>query len=162
MKDEALELPTFSKALKSQYPISDIEIRDNLLTLTTDTTTYVDLSTHLKEHGFSRCLTVTVIDWLEQGEFEIYYLVHHLASNIYVKVATRIPRSKPKITSLSTIWESAAMHEREMWELFGVNFVGNTMLKPLFLEDWKGKPPLRKDFNWRNYVDKEYFKKREK
>ncbi|MFW9984701.1 MAG: NADH-quinone oxidoreductase subunit C [Candidatus Odinarchaeota archaeon] len=162
MKDESLELPTFSKALKSQYPISDIEIRDNLLTLTTDTTTYVDLSTHLKEHGFSRCLTVTVIDWLEQGEFEIYYLVHHLASNIYVKVATRIPRSKPEIASLSTLWESAAMHEREMWELFGVNFVGNTMLKPLFLEDWTGKPPLRKDFDWRNYVDEEYFKGREK
>ncbi|MDO8123245.1 MAG: NADH-quinone oxidoreductase subunit C [Candidatus Hermodarchaeota archaeon] len=162
MKDKALELTAFSTALKSHYALSDVEIRENLLTLTTDTTTYVDLSTYLKDQGFSRCLTVAVIDWIDQGEFEIYYVVHHLESNIYVKVATRIARSKPAITSLSTIWKSATMHEREMWELFGVNFVGNTMLKPLFLENWTEKPPLRKDFNWHTYVDKEYFKAREK
>jgi NADH-quinone oxidoreductase subunit C len=162
MQYEITDLPSFSKALKSQYTISNIDIQDNLLALSTDPTTYVDLAGYLKEHGFSRCLTVAVIDWFNQDEFETYYLVHHLESNIYLKVATRISRSKPEIMSLSTIWESAAMHEREMWELFGVTFVGNTMLKPLFLEDWKGKPPLCKDFNWRDYVSKEYYQEREK
>jgi NADH-quinone oxidoreductase subunit C len=104
---------------------------------------------------------VAVIDWVDQGEFEAYYIIHHLESNVYAKVATRISRNKPEIKSLSTVWESAAMHEREMWELFGVSFVGNAILKPLFLEDWTGKPPLRKDFNWRDYVNKEYYKGRE-
>jgi NADH-quinone oxidoreductase subunit C len=161
MTDELIERASFPKVLKSQYSISNIEMQDNLLTLTTDVTTYVDLATYLKGRGFARCLTVAVVDWLDQEEFETYYIVHHLESNIYVKVATRIPRAKPKLASLSTVWESAAMHEREMWELFGVDFVGNPMLKPLFLEDWKGKPPLRKDFNWRDYVDKKYYKVKE-
>lgn len=157
MSDEELEIVSFSSTLKSQYVVNKIKIQGNLLSLITDATTYMDLAMYLKEHDFTRCLTVSATDWLDQNEFEVYYLVHHLKNNIYVKVATRIPRSKPEIKSLSTIWESAAMHEREMWELFGITFVGNTMLKPLFLEDWTRIPPLRKDFNWRDYVDEEYF-----
>ena len=43
--------------------------------------------------------------------------------------------------------ENAAMHERETWEMFGIKFRGNRMLKPLFLEDWRGPPPFRKDFD---------------
>lgn len=162
MEEDLMEPAAFSMALKSKYTSSDIQVQDNLLSVITDISTYSDLAKHLKEHDFSRCLTVAVIDWIEQGEFEVYYLVHHLESNIYVKVATRIPRRNPEIESLSVIWESAAMHEREMWELFGVHFVGNPMLKPLFLEDWTGKPPLRKDFNWHDYVDKEFYKVRGK
>lgn len=157
MKKETIEPASLSRTLKSEYAISNIEIDGNLLSIATDPATYANLAPHLLERGFSRCLAVAIIDWIEQKEFEVYYIVHHLAANLYAKVATRIPRNKPKIKSLSTIWESAAMHEREMWELFGINYVGNTMLKPLFLEDWKGKPPLRKDFNWRDYVNREYY-----
>jgi NADH:ubiquinone oxidoreductase subunit C len=44
------------------------------------------------------------------------------------------------------------MHEREVWELFGISFQGNTMLKPLLLEGWRGPYPFRKDFDWRKYA----------
>ena len=161
MSDEESEIQSFLANLKSQFAVNNLEIQGNLLSLTTDSTTYVELATYLKEHDFARCLTVSATDWLDTNEFEIYYLVHHLKNNIYVKVAVRIPRNKPEITSLSTIWESAAMHEREMWELFGITFVENMMLKPLFLEDWTNLPPLRKDFNWRDYVAQEYYKTEE-
>ncbi|MFX1566224.1 MAG: NADH-quinone oxidoreductase subunit C [Promethearchaeota archaeon] len=162
MKHEAIEPASLSRALKSQYAISNLEVTDNLVSLITDPETYADLAPDLCERGFARCLTVAIIDWIEQNEFEAYYVVHHLEANLYVKVATRIPRTNPTIQSLSAIWQSAAMHEREMWELFGINYVGNMMLKPLFLEEWKGKPPLRKDFNWRDYVNEEYYQVRGK
>ena len=76
--------------------------------------------------------------------------------NVYVKVATEISRDKPEIPSLSSLWPNAAMHERESWELFRIKFIGNDMLKPLFLEDWSGPPPFRKDFNWREYVKRTF------
>ena len=157
MTSETIEPASLSHALKSKYALSNIEVADNLVSLLTDSETYTRLAPDLFKRGFTRCLTVAIIDWLEQNEFEAYYVVHHLEANIYVKVATRIPRTRPTIKSLSAIWSSAAMHEREMWELFGITYVGNTMLKPLFLEGWKGKPPLRKDFNWHEYVNKEYY-----
>lgn len=161
MNNEESEPLSFSTTLKSQFALNNIRIQNNLLSLTTDTTTYVNLARYLKEHDFDRCLTISATDWLDTNEFEIYYLVHNLKNNIYMKVAVRIPRKKPELTSLSTVWESAAMHEREMWELFGITFVGNLMLKPLFLEDWTNLPPLRKDFNWRDYVAQEYYKTEE-
>ncbi|MFX1475789.1 MAG: NADH-quinone oxidoreductase subunit C [Promethearchaeota archaeon] len=161
MSREKFTANSFSATLKSKYPVTQSGVQGNILTLTVDTGTYATLATYLKEQGFTRCLTVSAIDWLDDNEFEVYYLVHHLKNNIYTKVATRIPRKKPEIPSLATVWDTAALHEREVWELFGITAVGNPMLKPLFLEDWTGKPPLRKDFNWRDYVQKEYYKAKE-
>jgi len=117
---------------------------------------YAKTAAYLKENGFNRLLTVGAVDWLEKGTFEVYFLVHNMIENIYVKVATEIPRENPRIPSLSSFWPNAAMHERESWELFGIKFTGNSMLKPLFLEDWNGPPPFRKDFNWRDYVKKTF------
>ncbi len=117
---------------------------------------YVRLAEFLKSNGFDRLLTVSAVDWIDKKVFEIYFLAYSFKDNIYIKVSTNIPRDKPEIESLSTVWENAAMHEREAWELFGIVFKGNKMLKPLFLEDWKELPPFRKDFDWRKYVAKEF------
>jgi len=117
---------------------------------------YVKIAEYLRNNGFKRLLTVSAIDWISKGVFEIYFIAYNFESNVYVKVSIEIPREKPEIDTLSTVWENASMHEREVWELFGVTFKGNSMLKPLFLEDWKELPPFRKDFDWRKYVAKEY------
>lgn len=117
---------------------------------------YVEAARYLKEQGFRRLLTVSAVDWIEKGTLEVYFLVHKLDENVYVKVVTHIPRGSPQISSLSELWPNAAMHEREAWELFGIIFKGNGMLEPLFLEDWDGPPPFRKDFNWKEYVKKTY------
>lgn len=117
---------------------------------------YVKVATFLKENGFRRLLTVGAVDWLGKGTFEVYFLVHNMDENVYVKVATEIFRDKPEIPSLSSLWPNAAMHERESWELFRIKFIGNDMLKSLFLEDWSGPPPFRKDFNWREYVKRTF------
>jgi len=157
MTQESFDLKSFSNNVEKQFGIKHKEIKENVLFFTVDLSNYMKLATHLKENGFTRCLTVSAVDWLDENEFEVYFLVHHLRHNVYAKVATRIPRNKPEISSLADVWLTCEMHEREMWELFGIEFLGNSMLKPLFLEDWTGKPPLRKDFNWREYVGKEYY-----
>ena len=65
-------------------------------------------------------------------------------------------REKPVIESLGEIWENSLMHERECWEMFGIVFEWNNMLKPLLLEEWSGPPPFRKDFDSRKYVREVY------
>ena len=106
----------------------------------------------LRDEGFIRLLTISAIDWINENKFEVYFVAYRPSDKKYVKVSTEIPRDKPEIDSLHAVWKNAAMHERETWELFGVTFTGNDSLKPLFLEDWNGPPPFRKDFNWREYV----------
>lgn len=133
---------------------AECEVEDRLLLVKVGRDGYVNVARHLKEQGFRRVLTVSAIDWVDEDEFEVCFIVHKLEENVYVKISTRIPRSQPQIESLSSVWENSAMHEREVWELFGIPFKGNDMLKPLFLEGWTGPPPFRKDFNWREYVKK--------
>ena len=130
-----------------------VEGRGNFFFVKVPREKYVEAARLLKENGFRRLLTVSAVDWMGENEFEIYFLAYNPAENRYVKVSTRISRDKPEIESLSAIWENSAMHEREAWELFGITFQGNNMLKPLFLEGWKGPHPFRKDFNWRKYAE---------
>jgi NADH-quinone oxidoreductase subunit C len=76
-------------------------------------------------------------------------VVYHLASiakkhKITLKV--EMPAEKAEISSVSDIWESANWHEREAYDMFGVNFTGHPDLRRILLpEDWPGHP-LRKDF----------------
>lgn len=77
-------------------------------------------------------------------------MVYHLSStkfrhNIVVKSVLDI--TKPEIETVSSIWQTANFHEREVYEMFGVNFLNHPDLRLLILPDgWEGKNPMRKDF----------------
>ena len=53
---------------------------------------------------------------------------------------------KDEAESVSSIFESAMADEKEIYDLFGVKFIGNPELKRFYMpDDWKGHP-LRKDY----------------
>jgi NADH-quinone oxidoreductase subunit C len=152
---DAMSSIYLSEALKNKLKASfqaDCNLKNGFLLVRVSRQRYMAVAEYLKKQGFSRLLTVSAIDWMDEDEFEVYFIVHNIRENLYVKASTRIPRSRPKIESLSPLWDNSSMHERETWELFGITFKGNKVLKPLFLEGWKGPPPFLKNFNWREYV----------
>lgn len=52
----------------------------------------------------------------------------------------------PNVPSVSHIWRTADWHEREAFDLFGIQFTGHPDLRRILLpEDWEGHP-LRKDY----------------
>ena len=56
--------------------------------------------------------------------------------------------NKPAIETVCDIWQTANFHEREVYDLFGVNFTNHPDMRRILLdESWDGYP-LRK-----NYVD---------
>jgi NADH:ubiquinone oxidoreductase subunit C len=89
------------------------------------------------------CLTCT--DWKTH-----LTMVYHLSSttlrhNIVIK--SKLDAAKPEIETVSHIWKTAEFHEREVYEMFGVNFLNHPDLRLLILPDgWEGKNPMRKDF----------------
>ena len=120
----------------------------------------MEISTWIQEQGFVHLSAISVTDWVEKGVYELTYHVWSYDEKRLVTVKTTVNRDKAVIDSVSSIWkESAQIHERELHELFGVKFTGNQDLLPLFLEDWKGPAPFRKDFNWRTYVTDEFYHK---
>ncbi|MBI2889417.1 MAG: NADH-quinone oxidoreductase subunit C [Nitrospirae bacterium] len=80
------------------------------------------------------------------GKIEV---VCHLLSYRHrhtIVLKTGIDRSAPAVPTLSDVWPAANWHERELYDLFGVNVTSHPDLRRLLLpEDWVGHP-LRKDY----------------
>ena len=77
-------------------------------------------------------------------------MVYHLSSTKFrhnIVVRSVLNREHPEIETVSHIWKTAEFHEREAYEMFGVNFLNHPDLRLLILPDgWEGKNPMRKDF----------------
>ena len=92
-------------------------------------------------------VTIEGMDWPE-GLGCMYYLMSSVTNEIVgVKVLAKGDREQPSITSVADIWKVATLYEREVYDFFGIVFVGNPDMRRLFLSiDWKGYP-LRKDYD---------------
>ena len=92
-------------------------------------------------------VTIVGMDWPE-GLGCMYYLMSSVTNDIVgVKVLAKGDREQPSITSVADIWKVATLYEREVYDFFGIVFVGNPDMRRLFLSiDWKGYP-LRKDYD---------------
>lgn len=96
--------------------------------------------------SFDFLVTIVGMDWKETLGC-IYYLTStRNNAKISVKVATA-DRSNPMLHSISDLWAIAGIFEREVYDYFGIVFIGNPDMRRLFLSiDWKGYP-LRKDYD---------------
>jgi NADH-quinone oxidoreductase subunit C len=146
--------------IRSKFKIEGKLQRERRIWVATDKESLVALCNFAKGLGFEHLSAISVTDWPEEGIFELTYHLWSYSEKILLTIKTRTDRANPVIDSVVLIWkESAQIHERELHELFGVAFRGNEDLAPLFLEDWDGPRPFRKDFNWRDYVRERYYDK---
>lgn len=59
-----------------------------------------------------------------------------------------VPGQLPEVPTVSGVWKTADWHEREVYDLVGVRFVGHPHLVRILLnDDWVGHP-LRKDYEY--------------
>ena len=76
--------------------------------------------------------------------FEIITCVSDLANTNLVTVSTSISKSEPNINSLIEVYDGANWHEREAYEMFGINFENHPNLEKLYLPDgYEGNPMLK-------------------
>ena len=79
-------------------------------------------------------------------KFELIYDLYSTDTNKSLKISVFIDRDCPKSPSVVEVFKSAHFDECEIFDLFGVEFVGNKKLKRLFMpKEWIGHP-LRKDY----------------
>lgn len=83
---------------------------------------------------------------LQEDEMEIVYDFNHYSSFCRLTVRARVPRSNPKIPTISAIYPGADWHERETHDFFGIKFIGHPNLIPLLLPEDADYHPLLKDF----------------
>jgi NADH:ubiquinone oxidoreductase subunit C len=87
---------------------------------------------------------LTCVDWKTH-----LTMVYHFSSTQHrntVVIKVKLDRTNPQIETVSDIWRTAEFHEREVYEMFGVNFLNHPDLRRLILTDDFQGFPLRKDF----------------
>jgi NADH-quinone oxidoreductase subunit C len=96
---------------------------------------------------FDSLSCVTAIDLgPEVGQMEVIYTLYSIPFHVTLHLKVLIDRDKPEVPSLSGIWKTADWHEREAFDLLGVQFAGHPNLSRILLPaDWQGHP-LRKDY----------------
>ncbi|MEW6009402.1 MAG: NADH-quinone oxidoreductase subunit C [Candidatus Omnitrophota bacterium] len=115
--------------------------------LTVDKESIKDTASILFNELGLRLSTATAQD-LPEG-FEILYHFSFDKTGQFFSVRVFIKGKKnPQIESIAPILKAAEWIEREMWELFGIDFKGHPDLRHLLLsDDWpKDEYPLRKDY----------------
>ncbi|MFA4085725.1 NADH-quinone oxidoreductase subunit C [Paramuribaculum intestinale] len=98
------------------------------------------------ELHFDYLMTIVGMDWVEKMGC-IYYLQSTADHNRIAIKATTADRENPMLHSIADLWQIAVIYEREVFDFFGIVFIGNPDMRRLFLSiDWKGYP-LRKDYD---------------
>ena len=82
---------------------------------------------------------------------DIVYNLYSIPFDSHLMIKVTLPREKPEVQSVSSIWKTANWHEREIFDLFGVHFLNHPDLRRILLPaDWEGYP-LRKDYKHQDY-----------
>jgi NADH:ubiquinone oxidoreductase subunit C len=143
MSDEELKIK-----ISELLPSATFEEGGDFLNINVEANEWLHFAKQLRNEKklfFDYLFCLTCIDWITH-----LTMVYHLSStkfrhNIVIKI--KLDRTNPEIESVSKIWRTAEFHEREVYEMFGVNFLNHPDLRLLILPDgWEGKNPLRKDF----------------
>lgn len=109
------------------------------------------------ETGHVQLTLLSVVDWLEDGEFELSYLLTDPARYVTLVVGCRIPRDGAVVPTVWDLWPQAVTYEQELSEMFGVSFEGSPRSGVTFiLESWSGPPPMRRDFDTAAYSSERY------
>lgn len=89
---------------------------------------------------------------VEANEIEIVYFVSSIQHKHKLTIKARVARHGGKIDTISGILKGANWFEREIWELFGVDFVGHPDLKRFLLpDDWDEGNPMLRDWEGKNF-----------
>jgi NADH-quinone oxidoreductase subunit C len=89
---------------------------------------------------------LTAVDWPKKNLIEVvYHLVSYKHRHLF-KLKVEADRAAPVVPTVEVVWKTANWFEREVYDLFGVDFPGHPDLRRIMLpDDWIGHP-LRKDY----------------
>ena len=114
------------------------------------------LRTLRDDHQYQQLMEIAGVDYPERDErFEVVYMLLSVTKNhrVMVKLSTDEKTAVPTVT---TLWPNAGWLEREVFDLYGVLFDGNTDLRRILTDYGFEGHPFRKDFPLTGYTELRY------
>ena len=101
--------------------------------------------------SFDFLFNVAAVDTGEK--FEVVYSVASIGKSLRLDFKFSLAYENAEIDSVQEVWPGANWHEREIWELYGINVRNHDNLKQFLLPDnWDQGYPMRKDWDAPDFV----------
>ncbi len=129
--------------------VLDVRHFRNELTFVVTRDSLIDILMYLKEDPelrYTFLTDLTATDWPDRDErHEVVYLVYSFDSHSYVRLKVRV-KEGTKVPTVGNVWDVATWFEREVYDLFGVEFEGHPDMTRILTPDGFEGHPLRKDY----------------
>lgn len=100
--------------------------------------------------GFDFLAEITAVDYLEyegaKDRFGVIYVLVNTATGERIVLRTFVNDPDPQLPSAYPLWKSADWLEREVYDMFGITFVGHPDLRRILMPEEFTAFPLRKDY----------------
>jgi len=118
----------------------------------------VEVARYLRDElNFEMLSNVTGVDYLgrEEDRFEVVYHLYSYSQPAKpgLVLKARAPEEDPEIPSLYDLWKTCYLQEREIYDLYGINFTGHPNMKRILLWDDFHGHPMRKDYEEAYYEE---------
>jgi NADH-quinone oxidoreductase subunit C len=108
------------------------------------------------EEHFQQLMDIAGVDYPDRAErFEVVYCLLSVTRNLRLIVKVSTDEATP-VPTVTTLWPNAGWYEREVYDMFGVLFAGNTDLRRILTDYGFVGHPFRKDFPLTGYVELRY------
>ncbi|MGH9270334.1 MAG: NADH-quinone oxidoreductase subunit C [Ilumatobacteraceae bacterium] len=119
---------------------------------------YIDVVKALADDGYVMCADLTAADYLahpgrplpdgiDAERFEVVVNLLDLAAGRRIRVRVQVPAAEPTLPTLFDLHPGTEAMEREVYDMFGIEFADHPDLTRILMpEDWEGHP-LRKDYD---------------
>jgi NADH-quinone oxidoreductase subunit C len=138
--------------LKENFPGIDFIVNNyrDELTISFDKSYIWSVSKFIKEDSdlqFKLCEDITAVDWAKRKDrFTVVYHIFSLKNNFRLRLKVNVDESDCSVDSVSSVWKTANWHERETYDMYGINFNNHPDLRRMYMPEEFEHHPLRKDF----------------
>jgi len=145
--------------IKVKFFVGEISGKSkNLLFMTVNKEQAVNIIQYMNENlGFKHLVLLTAVDFIEEGNFQLTYLLNNPEKKIDIGVRVLISRENATMETAHHIWQTISTYQRELKEMFGIDFPDSPRVnEPFILEGWHEIPPYRRDFDTKAFAQKFY------
>jgi NADH-quinone oxidoreductase subunit C len=108
--------------------------------------------------GFTNLVMISCVDRIEDGLFELVYLLNDPVEMTDIGICVEIGRDEAVMESMHHLWAGVRVYQRELREMYGIDFPGSPGVdEPMILEGWDDIPPMRRDFDTLEYAERTYY-----
>ncbi len=142
-------VPAFITSLQQAVPGTTLSLYLGDWTVIVPASQVVEAALHLRdapEGAFDYCSDLTATDWPPRAErFDVIYCLYSTRHRHRVRMKVKVADNQP-LASVTGVWTAANWLEREVYDMFGVNFTGHPDRRRILMpDDWQGYPQ-RKDY----------------